>query len=197
MPSRWRHATASIGVPGKDRLLPRLAENERVLVTAYDAVTAAATPGQRILPAEAWLLDNFYLIEQQIALARRHLPRGYSRQLPKTGRRSLGRFPAHLRHRSGADLPSGRSRRPGQRHGLLGCLPVRRTAEPGGAVGLPDHAAVGAARERSPRGGAHRPSSRGTGRGHRVGRSHARGRRRRGETAHPRPRGVRGCRRAC
>jgi cyclic beta-1,2-glucan synthetase len=69
--------------PGKDRLLPRLAENERVLLEAYGVVTAAAANGQRIMPAEAWLLDNYYLIEQQIALARRHLPRGYSRELPR------------------------------------------------------------------------------------------------------------------
>ena len=69
--------------PGADKLLPRLADNERVLLAAYDVVTAAAMPGQRIIPAEAWLLDNFYLIEQQISLARRHLPRGYSRQLPR------------------------------------------------------------------------------------------------------------------
>ncbi|HET9462472.1 MAG TPA: cyclic beta 1-2 glucan synthetase, partial [Thiobacillus sp.] len=68
---------------GPDRLLPRLADNARVLLAAYDVVTAAATQGQRIVPAEAWLLDNFYLIEQQIGLARRHLPRGYSRQLPR------------------------------------------------------------------------------------------------------------------
>jgi cellobiose phosphorylase len=64
-------------------LLPRLADNARVLLAAYDVVTAVATQGQRIVPAEAWLLDNFYLIEQQITLARRHLPRGYSRQLPR------------------------------------------------------------------------------------------------------------------
>jgi cyclic beta-1,2-glucan synthetase len=69
--------------PGLDRLLPRLANNARVLLAAYDVVTAAATTGQRIVPAEAWLLDNFYLIEQQIDMARRHLPRGYSRQLPQ------------------------------------------------------------------------------------------------------------------
>ena len=69
--------------PGPDRLLPRLADNARVLLSAYVVVTAAATSGQRIVPAEAWLLDNFYLIEQQIGLARRHLPRGYSRQLPR------------------------------------------------------------------------------------------------------------------
>ena len=68
---------------GSDMLLPRLDDNERVLLAAYEVVTAAATPGQRLIPAEVWLLDNFYLIEQQIGLARRHLPRGYSRQLPR------------------------------------------------------------------------------------------------------------------
>ena len=84
-----RHAVTLAGQhridphPGPDRLLPRLADNARVLLAAYDVVTAAATPGQRIVPAEAWLLDNFYLIEQQINQARRHLPRGYSRQLPR------------------------------------------------------------------------------------------------------------------
>ncbi|MGB5443425.1 MAG: cyclic beta 1-2 glucan synthetase, partial [Gammaproteobacteria bacterium] len=79
--------------PGPDRLLPRLVENERVLLAAYDVVTAAAMPGQRIVPAEAWLLDNFYLIEQQIALARRHLPRGYSRQLPRLADGMTAGFP--------------------------------------------------------------------------------------------------------
>ena len=66
-----------------DKLLPRLADNARVLNAAYDVVTTAATAGQTMVPAEAWLLDNFYLIEQQIIQAKRHLPRGYSRQLPK------------------------------------------------------------------------------------------------------------------
>jgi cyclic beta-1,2-glucan synthetase len=74
-------------------LLPRLADNARVLLAAYDVVTAAATPGQRIVPAEAWLLDNFYLIEQQIVLARRHLPRGYSRQLPRLADGQSAGFP--------------------------------------------------------------------------------------------------------
>lgn len=79
--------------PGPDRLLPRLADNERVLLAAYDVVTAAATPGQRIVPAEAWLLDNFYLIEQQIGLARKHLPRGYNRQLPRLAEGLSAGFP--------------------------------------------------------------------------------------------------------
>ena len=84
-----RHAVALAGShgidrrPGRDKLLPRLADNERVLFEAYGVVTAAVAAKQRITPAETWLLDNFYLIEQQIALARRHLPPGYSRQLPR------------------------------------------------------------------------------------------------------------------
>ena len=94
-----RHAVTLAGQhsidphPGLDRLLPRLADNERVLLAAYDVVTAAATPGQRIVPAESWLLDNFYLIEQQIGLARRHLPRGYSRQLPRLAGGPSAGFP--------------------------------------------------------------------------------------------------------
>ncbi|MGB1950682.1 MAG: hypothetical protein ACPHQ9_07960 [Marinobacter sp.] len=79
--------------PGPDRLLPRLADNARVLMAAYDVVTAVVTPGQRILPTEAWLLDNFYLVEQQISLARRHLPRGYSRQLPRLADGHSAGFP--------------------------------------------------------------------------------------------------------
>ena len=44
-----------------------------------DAVRA----NRRITPAGEWLLDNFYLIEEQISTARRHLPKGYSRELPR------------------------------------------------------------------------------------------------------------------
>ncbi len=94
-----RHAVTLAGQhpvdprPGPDRLLPRLADNARVLLAAYDVVTAAATEGQRIVPAEAWLLDNFYLIEQQISLARRLLPRGYSRQLPRLADGPSAGFP--------------------------------------------------------------------------------------------------------
>src|SRR5581483_5381165 len=33
-----------------------------------------------------WLLDNFYLIEEQIRTAKKHLPKGYSRELPRLAR---------------------------------------------------------------------------------------------------------------
>ncbi|WP_197911729.1 protein kinase family protein [Kineobactrum salinum] len=94
-----RHAVSLAGqyridpYQGPDRLLPRLTDNARVLLKAYDVVTAGVTEGPRIVPAEAWLLDNFYLIEQQIILARRHLPRGYSRQLPRLANGPSAGFP--------------------------------------------------------------------------------------------------------
>ena len=65
-----------------DRLLPRLAENERVLIGTRNLLTEAVKTNRRITPAGEWLLDNFYLIEEQIRTARRHLPKGYSRELP-------------------------------------------------------------------------------------------------------------------
>src|SRR3989304_4650281 len=66
-----------------DQLLTRLAENEGVLIGACNLLTAAVKANRRIAPAGEWLLDNFYLIEEQIRTARRHLPKGYSRGLPR------------------------------------------------------------------------------------------------------------------
>ena len=66
-----------------DQLLARLAENEGVLLETCNLLTAAVKANRRISPAGEWLLDNFYLIEEQIRTARRHLPKGYSRELPR------------------------------------------------------------------------------------------------------------------
>ncbi|HLD35958.1 MAG TPA: hypothetical protein VJC37_04490, partial [Planctomycetota bacterium] len=63
-----------------DALLPRLDENEGVLDNAYEAVMAAVGKDERITPAAQWLIDNFYLIEEQVRTVRRHLPKGYSRE---------------------------------------------------------------------------------------------------------------------
>ena len=68
---------------GPDRLLARLADNERVLLEAHLVVTQSVEHKDRIAPAAEWLLDNFYLIEEQIRMTRRHLPERYSRGLPR------------------------------------------------------------------------------------------------------------------
>ena len=67
---------------GSNRLLARLGENEQIL-RAYNRSTQAVDQTRRVTHAAEWLLDNFYLIEEQIHMARRHLPRGYSRELPR------------------------------------------------------------------------------------------------------------------
>ncbi len=65
-----------------NRLLARLGENEQGL-RAFNRATLAVDPSRRVTPAAEWFLDNFYLIEEQIQMARRHLPPGYSRELPR------------------------------------------------------------------------------------------------------------------
>jgi cellobiose phosphorylase len=65
------------------QLLSRLSENEAILLEVYDLVSEAVKENYQITPAAEWLLDNFYLIEEQIRTGRRHLPKGYSKELPR------------------------------------------------------------------------------------------------------------------
>jgi len=74
-------------------LLARLADSEAILSSAYEMLTRSLQGGLRITPAGEWLLDNFYLIEEQIRIAQKHFPKGYSRELP------------HLRGGPSARLP--------------------------------------------------------------------------------------------
>ncbi|HET9483672.1 MAG TPA: glucoamylase family protein [Xanthomonadales bacterium] len=69
--------------PAPDRLLERLVDNQKVLEHACDMLGEAVEARRRLTPAGEWLLDNIYLIEEQIRLAQRHLPKGYSRELPR------------------------------------------------------------------------------------------------------------------
>ena len=68
---------------GSDRLLGRLTGNEGVLVSAGELLKDAVTASRGIAPAGEWLLDNFHLIEEQVRTAKRHLPKAYSRELPR------------------------------------------------------------------------------------------------------------------
>ncbi|WP_307726908.1 GH36-type glycosyl hydrolase domain-containing protein [Massilia psychrophila] len=76
-----RHQLSRRG--GPDRLLDRLTENDDVIAATCAELTAAIKAGRQITPASDWLLDNFYLIEEQIRTARRHLPKNYSNELPR------------------------------------------------------------------------------------------------------------------
>ena len=68
---------------GGSPLLARLAENSRVLDQVIRQLRDSAAAGRPTVPAGEWLLDNHHQVHEQIALVRRHLPRHYSRQLPR------------------------------------------------------------------------------------------------------------------
>ena len=66
-----------------EQLIKRLSENEEVLTRVINLLQDAVKEKTRISPAGEWLLDNFYLIEEQILTGKRYLPKGYSKGLPR------------------------------------------------------------------------------------------------------------------
>jgi cyclic beta-1,2-glucan synthetase len=139
-----------------DQLLERLAANESALVGVCRLLTAAVTENRRITPAGEWLLDNFYLIEEQISTARRHLPKGYSRELPRLARGPSADCPRVydialeiIAHGDGRVDTESLSR-------FVAAYQTVTAAQAGRVVGHSDHAAAGADRESPARRGAHR-----------------------------------------
>ena len=65
-----------------NHLLERLAANESALADTCGLLRDAVRSGRQITPAAEWMLDNYYLIEEQIRTTRQHLPRNYSKELP-------------------------------------------------------------------------------------------------------------------
>jgi hypothetical protein len=78
---------------GRDRLLSRLKKNETIILQAYELLSEAGKAKRVISPAGDWLLDNYYLIEEQIRLAQEHFPKGYSRQLPNLIKGPMAGYP--------------------------------------------------------------------------------------------------------
>jgi len=74
-----RHGLARKRSP--EWLLPRLADNEAVILEACRALTAVGSRMEGATPAGEWLLDNLYLIEEHIRIAHKDFPKGYSREL--------------------------------------------------------------------------------------------------------------------
>lgn len=66
-----------------DGLLARLSENEQTLSRVCTLLASRTDADHRVTPAGEWLLDNHHLIEEEVRTARRLLPPGYSRELPR------------------------------------------------------------------------------------------------------------------
>ena len=177
----------ALGPQGRrDLLLARLTQNEAVLLETCDLLTTAIKAGSPITPAGEWLLDNFYLIEEQVRAARRHLPKGYSSELPRLANGPSAGLPRvydiALEAISHGD---GRvdTRKPCPIHRGV---PDGDAAQPGRAVGDSDHAPPCPHREPAPGRGTHcqrqhRPQSRRF-----LGRQDDRDRRARSEEPGPR-----------
>ena len=58
------------------RLLPRLEENGRRLVSAYRTLVNAMRNERTTSPAAEWLVDNFHIVEEQLHAVREDLPKG-------------------------------------------------------------------------------------------------------------------------
>ena len=78
---------------GPELLLKRLAENEDILFEVTNLLHDDVRDKKSITPAAEWLLDNFYLIEEQIRIAKRYLPKGYSKGLPRLTKGESEGFP--------------------------------------------------------------------------------------------------------
>ena len=65
---------------GGNPLLTRLDANEQRLRSVITGLRAAK---KAVVPAGEWLIDNQHLVLEQIATARRHLPRRFSHELPR------------------------------------------------------------------------------------------------------------------
>ncbi|MDD4341756.1 MAG: glucoamylase family protein, partial [Kiritimatiellae bacterium] len=66
-----------------EKLLLQLGKSAEEIHRCHEIIAESVRHGHRIAPAGEWLLDNYHLIQEQIELARAHLPPGYSRELPR------------------------------------------------------------------------------------------------------------------
>jgi len=64
-------------------ILERVKENGRVLGAAHRDITQTIREERSITPAGEWLVDNFYIVEEQILEIIDDLPPGFYRKLPK------------------------------------------------------------------------------------------------------------------
>src|SRR5689334_24632925 len=78
---------------GRAQLLPRLAENGRILETAYKVLVEALRQGRSISPAAEWLVDNYHIVEEQLREIRHDLPKSYYHELPKLAESELQGYP--------------------------------------------------------------------------------------------------------
>jgi len=79
--------------PSTRQLIKRLDENEAILREVRTLLIESGQQNSPIAPAGEWLLDNFYIIEEQIQIGKKHFPKGYSETLPRLAKGALSGLP--------------------------------------------------------------------------------------------------------
>ncbi len=74
-------------------LLARVEDNARVLRDATRDIAAAVEEERWITPAAEWLLDNFYVVDEQLREIRDDMPAGYYKELPKLAEEPFAGYP--------------------------------------------------------------------------------------------------------
>jgi cyclic beta-1,2-glucan synthetase len=74
----------------------RLADNASALLSAYRSICEAVIAGRAITPAAEWLVDNYYIVEEQIRQIREDLPPSYYKELPKLAAGPFAGYPRIL-----------------------------------------------------------------------------------------------------
>src|SRR6185436_19178687 len=98
---RLEHYAAALAVEHKisdktrrvNLLLPRLEENGRKLLAAYQALAESIKEEHVISPAAEWLVDNFHIVEEQVREIREDLPKSYYYELPKLAEGNFKNYP--------------------------------------------------------------------------------------------------------
>ncbi|AJK49998.1 glycosyltransferase 36 [Burkholderia plantarii] len=77
-------------------LARRLKDNADHLLKAYRNTAVSDALGEQIMPAAEWLLDNYYVVAEQVREVRDDLSPRYYRQLPKLGGGPFAGYPRVL-----------------------------------------------------------------------------------------------------
>src|SRR4051812_43445141 len=76
--------TATTGGREDPAFFARFAANAQALREANSVISQAAQAAAALGPDAEWLIDNFYIVEEQLREIRDDLPRPFYRELPKS-----------------------------------------------------------------------------------------------------------------
>jgi cyclic beta-1,2-glucan synthetase len=96
----WQHAqdvaqrqTIARRGAGDRQFIDRFESNARFIATTYQAVIESVREQQTISPDAEWLVDNYYVVQEQLREVREDLPRSFYVELPKLSSTPFTGFP--------------------------------------------------------------------------------------------------------